>query len=879
LNLDPRYRAVASLGTRVVQQHQEALVASAWDQSAAIRDANRLLRQAQMARTVGEVIHGRIIGPRALPPDRLLQLTRPVHHQFRAVGAASPTVATAIEVNRGVRAAVSVPFRRIGRPRGPVARRLAPGPLPAPVARLGLPAGDPLALRPTPELTAFRGTVGLETVASGLGFASLTASLVLEPRLAWEAGVTTVAPSRKVPHAFLSDLVVTTQQRPEFGWQQPITSAAIGRALDFDGAPQLGWEPLDRPPVFPVGFGTWEEGYAANFVEFGPWRGLLAIRRSTWWANRNVFSGTIEWTGGYMLETHNPTDTAPADPILGELLRGLAIAGADLADADRLDVVVVWSDESEFPIGMSMSQRMTKTFIVVGLDFDPAAGTFAGGWSTPRELEEGGGPYSLAASGSQIFLLRDRNLRIETLTSTGAVASSTIVDLGPVLPEDYAGGAIAAADFGGGTGVDLLVYYVAGGGASLRAGYRVAFEVQADGSIGAWGDPMPAPVHTAGPEVGVLLGPADPETTARRVATTEAFREAAAATQSRQTRIAALAAPPPPAPDVDATSLVGDVEEGLDVPTRVAETVHARLSLARPIDPASVGDMLQPLALSPRFPYPTYELFRDAFQDRLFPGASTLPDDSVAALLVNDDAMESFLVGMNHEMSRELLWRDYPLRGGTYFQRFWDGRRDDIDPIDRWADGSALGDHEPAATPTASMLLVVRAELIRRIPDVTIYAAPARPGDSGSGRTPDLGARKDPLFGGHLHPDIRFFGFDLTEDEVRGAGPSDGWYFVFQESPTGRRFGLNESLDRFGTTPPTWNELDWSQLAADRAAFDGLVHAHGGSGSRLRDVSLPDGGESILSHRWGFSAAHMAHITLQRPVQVAIHGSDLLETG
>jgi hypothetical protein len=177
------------------------------------------------------------------------------------------------------------------------------------------------------------------------------------------------------------------------------------------------------------------------------------------------------------------------------------------------------------------------------------------------------------------------------------------------------------------------------------------------------------------------------------------------------------------------------------------------------------------------------------------------------------------------------------------------------------------------------MLLVVRAELIRRIPDVTIYAAPARPGDSGSGRTPDLGARKDPLFGGHLHPDIRFFGFDLTEDEVRGAGPSDGWYFVFQESPTGRRFGLNESLDRFGTTPPTWNELDWSQLAADRAAFDGLVHAHGGSGSRLRDVSLPDGGESILSHRWGFSAAHMAHITLQRPVQVAIHGSDLLETG
>ena len=58
LNLDPRYRATASLGTRVVQIHQEALVASAWEQTAEIREANRMLRQAQLARAVGKAARG-----------------------------------------------------------------------------------------------------------------------------------------------------------------------------------------------------------------------------------------------------------------------------------------------------------------------------------------------------------------------------------------------------------------------------------------------------------------------------------------------------------------------------------------------------------------------------------------------------------------------------------------------------------------------------------------------------------------------------------------------------------------------------------------------------------------------------------------------------
>jgi len=266
----------------------------------------------------------------------------------------------------------------------------------------------------------------------------------------------------------------------------------------------------------------------------------------------------------------------------------------------------------------------------------------------------------------------------------------------------------------------------------------------------------------------------------------------------------------------------------------------------------------------------------DAFQDRLFPGASALPDDSVTALLVNRNALESFLVGLNHEMSRELLWRGFPLRYGTYFSQFWDATLDDIGAIEDWTATSLLGAHSPEGAPIDTLLLVVRAELVRRIPDVIVYAAPARVGDSGSGRTVDFAGRVDPLFTGRLDPDIRFFGFPLTAVEAHGTGASDGWYFIFQEHPTAPRFGLNESTDAFGTKPERWTDLDWSQMA--RRASDPIVYADTGRRATMRGVMLPDGGESTLSHRWAFSAAHMAHITLQRPVQVAIHGSDLLES-
>jgi len=73
------------------------------------------------------------------------------------------------------------------------------------------------------------------------------------------------------------------------------------------------------------------------------------------------------------------------------------------------------------------------------------------------------------------------------------------------------------------------------------------------------------------------------------------------------------------------------------------------------------------------FPQPMYEALRDLSQDFLFPGLEHVPANTVTLLKTNPQFVESFLVGLNAEMSSELLWRNYPTdQRGTSFRQFWD---------------------------------------------------------------------------------------------------------------------------------------------------------------------------------------------------------------
>jgi hypothetical protein len=262
-----------------------------------------------------------------------------------------------------------------------------------------------------------------------------------------------------------------------------------------------------------------------------------------------------------------------------------------------------------------------------------------------------------------------------------------------------------------------------------------------------------------------------------------------------------------------------------------------------------------------------YEALRDLSQDFLFPGLEHVPANTVTILETNPAFIEAFLVGLNAEMSRELLWRNYPTdQRGTYFRRFWEPAAGadlsiDIDAINTWG-VSALGQHAGAGE---QLVLLIRGELLRRYPNAVIYAVAALPGDEQPDLSNDPKDELHPIFRGTLAPDITFLGFNLKKEDAL-ADP--GWFFVMQEQPTEPRFGL-DAADFTRPLPEltSWNNLSWRHLAETPEALQALVYAPAAA-------ALP----SIGGATWGRNAAHQASITLQRPVRIAIHAREMIPT-
>jgi hypothetical protein len=127
LNLDPRYRCIAALGTRVIQEHQETLMAAAWEQAADLQPANQRLRQLQLGFVVSTRLHTRHF--QALSDDAALRIVAPAFGRLHGGSAASLVATTETLVKRIGNSAVPVraaspAMRRIGRERGPITRRV-----------------------------------------------------------------------------------------------------------------------------------------------------------------------------------------------------------------------------------------------------------------------------------------------------------------------------------------------------------------------------------------------------------------------------------------------------------------------------------------------------------------------------------------------------------------------------------------------------------------------------------------------------------------------------------------------------------------------------------------------------------------------------------
>jgi hypothetical protein len=284
------------------------------------------------------------------------------------------------------------------------------------------------------------------------------------------------------------------------------------------------------------------------------------------------------------------------------------------------------------------------------------------------------------------------------------------------------------------------------------------------------------------------------------------------------------------------------------------------------------------IRFAPEFPQPLYEPLRDYFPDALLPGLEQVPPNTIALLETHPRFIEAYMVGLNHEMGRELLWRGFPTdQRGTYFRQFWDIRGrvpaptvkqreglKDIAAITTWKDTTHLGENAGKGSSEGQMVLLLRGDLLRRYPRAIVYALEAV--WSADKKRRELWTQERyPIFRATRAPDVTLLGFPLTEPQVRGADkPSEGhpgWFFILQEQPTEPRFGLDVATT-YGGVPAHWSDLSWGHLAADQNALKQLVYVP--IDGLLKDKTLD-------SVPWGKNSAHMAFITRQRPFRVAIH--------
>jgi hypothetical protein len=305
---------------------------------------------------------------------------------------------------------------------------------------------------------------------------------------------------------------------------------------------------------------------------------------------------------------------------------------------------------------------------------------------------------------------------------------------------------------------------------------------------------------------------------------------------------------------------MGDLRQALEIqmePRRtlvpLAQAVIAMSEGSTTTSPTNTGIVpIEPIMAAPKFPQPMYESLRDLSQQLLLPGLETVEPNSVLGLETNSRFVEAYMVGLNFEMGRELLWRGYPTdQRGTYFDRFWDSRSSgggaDVNPIHSWQN-RPLGD--PQTAPAGDrFVMLIRSSLLRRYPSAVIYAAKAIKPNGVRKPTKSPDEEEHPVFRGSMQPDVTFFGFDLTVDQVVGTGVGDdhGYFIVIQEQPGEPRFGFDVG------TP--LNE-----------------------GTHLKvSFGAPAGSTTGPNLQWGQNGAHIAAMLRQQPVRIAIHASQFLK--
>jgi hypothetical protein len=219
--------------------------------------------------------------------------------------------------------------------------------------------------------------------------------------------------------------------------------------------------------------------------------------------------------------------------------------------------------------------------------------------------------------------------------------------------------------------------------------------------------------------------------------------------------------------------------------------------------------------------FPTWELLKKFDKEWLLPGVNGLEKDSVLALQTNPTFIDAYMMGINTQFMSEMRWRDLAVdRTCTPLRMFWgqvnyaapEKRQADIQPLLEWAKAPAdnLGalSHQTILPDDASnktgnrLVIVFRSDLFRRYPSTLVYLVKPAEGEDVDAllkQTPVLEHKEDerdkrkffgPVFIGNITPEINFFSFDVSPDEL------EKYWLVLDEPPTELRFRNDNTFDK-----------------------------------------------------------------------------------
>ena len=360
---------------------------------------------------------------------------------------------------------------------------------------------------------------------------------------------------------------------------------------------------------------------------------------------------------------------------------------------------------------------------------------------------------------------------------------------------------------------------------------------------------------------------------------------------------------------------------GIDPTVTVPRLVRSRIDVPPRISGELVDDFGE-VMVYPEIDDPMYAPLMGISNESFLPNIQLLAMNSITLLETNQKFIESYMVGVNHEFARELLWREYPTdQRGSYMRQFWDPsgflpepgatpaavreRLFDIPELHRWSRESTLGDHdnrEINGDKEDELVLTVRGELLKKYPTAVIYAHRAEwqltrgAIDKSKPRvlkdlvagSPTRDTVKTPLYEAKVAPDIYFFGFDLTADVARGGSIADGeedpgWFFVIKERPGEPRFGLDLPQDTPHGPLNTWNQLSWTDAVEHYDTAKRLEVPTGDltvSSVGLDAENTAQHNDDVEYHwRSATHAAEIAYVLFQLPALMAVHAADMLRKG